>query len=267
MNKPKVLIKGAGDLATGVAHTLHTTGFGVLLTEISRPTAIRRQVAFAQAVYDGTMKVEGVKAILVTNIAAAIKEIEQGNIAVLADEQLVCLTKYAPEILIDATLAKKNTGLSRNMAPLVIALGPGFIAGEDADVVIETMRGHDLGRLIYAGSAAPDTGTPGEVGGKTTERLLRASASGKFRALKQIGDYVQTGKIVATCGNQPVYAQIEGFLRGILMDELQVSQGMKVGDIDPRCKYEHCFTISDKARALGGAVLTAIYNSQFIIHN
>lgn len=254
----RVLIKGAGDLATGVACVLHSVGFEILMTEISAPTAIRREVAFAQAVFQGSMVVENIQAKLVGDVDDALDAIEDGYIAVIIEEDLYNLGKFTPDVLVEATLAKYNTGVTKDMAPLTIALGPGFIAGVDVDIVIETMRGHDMCRLIFNGEAEPNTGIPGLVGGKGAERVLRASADGLFEPCRSIGETVKEGEIIAYCGGVPMTATIDGCLRGLLYPELTVTKGMKVGDIDPRCKTEHCFTISDKARALGGAVLTAI---------
>ncbi len=258
----RVMIKGAGDLATGVACILHQAGFELLMTDLPAPTAIRREVAFAQAAFQGSMQVEDIRADLVGDVGDAFDVIENGSIALLLDEHLESLPFFAPEVLVEATLAKHNTGIHKDMAPLVIALGPGFEAGVDADIVVETMRGHHMGRLITAGQAQPNTGTPGEVGGKSLERVLRATADGVFEPCCFIGQYVKAGEIIAYCGGVPMKAEIDGYLRGLLYPEMDVFTGMKVGDIDPRCEQGHCFTISDKARALGGAVLTAIMQWQ-----
>ncbi len=259
----RVLIKGAGDLATGVACSLYQAGFQILMTELPSPTVIRREVAFAQAVFQGAMEVEDVRANLVGDIDDAWEVIEDGNIPVVIDEELNILQYFQPDVLVEATLAKHNTGIHKDMAPFVIALGPGFVAGEDAHVVVETMRGHDLGRLIYSGAALPNTNTPGEIGGKSTERLLRATGDGLFESCAAIGQYVHAGDLIAYCGGIEMRAAIDGYLRGLLYPQLPVYKGMKVGDIDPRCEQSHCFTISDKARALGGSVLTAIMRWQF----
>ncbi|MCR4963483.1 MAG: EF2563 family selenium-dependent molybdenum hydroxylase system protein [Firmicutes bacterium] len=259
----RVLIKGAGDLATGVACSLYQAGFQILMTELSSPTVIRREVAFAQAVYQGWMEVEEVRAHLVGDLDDAWAVIEDGDIPILIDEDMDVLQLFQPDVLVEATLAKHNTGIDKDMAPLVVALGPGFIAGVDADVVVETMRGHNLGRLIYSGGALPNTNTPGVVGGKSTERLLRATGDGLFETCAEIGQFVHAGDLLAYCGGVEMTATIDGYLRGLLHPELPVFQGMKVGDIDPRCEQSHCFTISDKARALGGSVLTAIMRWQF----
>ncbi len=254
----KVLIKGAGDLATGIAHTLCQAGIIPLMTEIDQPTAIRRTVAFAEAVYCGEQKVEDVKSVLVDNLQAAYEQQACGNIPLIIDPELQILDEYQPDVLIEATLMKYNSGICADSAPLVIGMGPGFYAGLDVDVVIETMRGHDLGRLIFLGEAIPNTDTPGVIDGRSKERLLKSTSAGVFRPLRKISELVKAGEIVAYCGDQPMVALIDGCLRGLLHQDLVVYQGMKVGDVDPRGIPENCFTISDKARALGGAVLTAI---------
>lgn len=258
----RVLIKGAGDLATGVAQALHRAGMEILMTEIAGPLAVRRGVALAQAVFDGETRVEDVTGRRAADLAEAARIIADGAIPVLVDEQLSCLAQFAPQVLIEATLAKKNRGLTLDIAPFTIALGPGFTAGRDARVVIETMRGNDLGRLIYEGEALPDTGQPGVVAGVSLERLLRANAAGVFRHALEIGDLVEAGQTVAYCGDTPLTARISGCVRGLLQQGLTVKPGMKVGDIDPRPLPEICFSVSDKARALGGAALVAIMQWQ-----
>ena len=253
-----VLIKGAGDLASGVAHRLRKAAFSVVMTDIEEPTAIRRTVSFCQAVYDHQVEVEGIKGIHVNDEEEALRVVAKGDIPILIDPGAISKEILKPHVIVDAILAKRNLGTTISDADIVIALGPGFTAGIDAHAVIETKRGHDLGRVYLEGTAIPNTGIPGEVGGKSIERLLRASADGIFMGIRKIGDFVKVGDIVATCGGVPLKSQIDGYLRGILYDGLPVEAGMKVGDVDPRCERYHCFTISDKARALGGAVLEAI---------
>lgn len=253
-----VVIKGAGDLASGVAHRLHQAGFPVIMTEIPRPTVIRRAVAFAEAVYSGAVTVEGVTARLVTGPEEALTKATRGEIAVLVDPRAGVIATLRPEIVVDAIMAKTNLGTSMEQAPIVIALGPGFTAGRDAHAVVETRRGHYLGRVIWQGEALPNTGIPGEVMGYTEERVLRAPADGIFMGCKANGDLVTTGETVAMVGEVPLPARISGVLRGILHDGLEVTRGMKVGDIDPRGERDYCFTISDKARAIAGGVLEAI---------
>ena len=257
-----VLIRGAGDIATGVAVRLHRCGFSVLLTELPNPTAVRRTVAFSEAVYRGTASVEGITARLCESEATARTAIEQGEPAVMIDPAGESVSAFRPDVLVDAMLAKRNLGTQISDAPLVIALGPGFTAGVDCHCVVETMRGHTLGRCIYTGSALPNTGVPGSVGGYTRDRVLYAPAAGVFHAHQPIGAMVAAGDTVADVGGISIHAEIEGCLRGILPDGISVPAGMKAGDIDPRCAREHCFTVSDKALAIGGGVLEAILHWQ-----
>ncbi|HWQ58618.1 MAG TPA: selenium-dependent molybdenum cofactor biosynthesis protein YqeB [Clostridia bacterium] len=253
-----VLIRGAGDLATGVAIRLHHAGFRVVMTDIATPTAIRRTVAFSEAVRRGEATVEGVTAHLAKDVPAALEFIRAGSIAVLVDPEATCREALCPDALIDAILAKRNTGTKKSDAPVVIALGPGFTAGTDCHAAIETMRGHDLGRVYYEGSPLPDTGTPGEIAGQGAARVLRAPKDGVFTGIKQIGDLVEAGETVALVDGAPVAAALSGVLRGLLPGGIRVRAGMKSGDVDPRGNSEACFTVSDKARALGGAALEAI---------
>lgn len=252
-----VVVKGAGDLGSGVVWRLRRCGFPVVVLETPRPTVIRRGVAFATAVYRGTAVVEGVSARL-AEVAEVPALLEQGVVPVLVDPQGQSLPRLRPDVLVDAILAKRNTGTRRNDAPLVIALGPGFRAGEDCHAVVETARGHFLGRVYWQGEALPNTGIPGEVGGVSEARVVRAPAAGTFRALVQIGDGVQAGQPLAVVDGHEVTARIGGVVRGLLQDGLAVHAGMKVGDIDPRGERTHCFTISDKALAVAGGVLEAI---------
>jgi xanthine dehydrogenase accessory factor len=253
-----VVVKGGGDLATGVAHRLHRVGMKVIVTELAQPTVIRRAVAFASAVFERKVTVEGVVACRAKDAAQALALLPEGVVPVLIDPQASVVQELKPAVLVDAIIAKRNTGTRITDAPIVVALGPGFSAGLDAHAVIETNRGHDLGRVILEGQASPDTGIPGPVMGYASERVVRAPGGGLFRGVKAIGDRVEAGDVVARAGDQPVLAPISGVLRGLLADGLTVKEGMKVGDVDPRGVGGHCFTISDKARALGGSVLEAI---------
>ncbi len=228
------------------------------MLEVAQPTVIRRTVAFAETVYQEKCSVEGITACLATEAAAVAAILTQGNIAVMVDPQWESIAALRPVAVVDAIIAKRNLGTTLTEAPVVIGLGPGFTAGTDVHAVIETMRGHDLGRVIYQGSAIPDTGVPGEIAGYASERLLRATAKGVFRAKRQIADAVLAGDVVAEIGGVPLVAEISGILRGILRDGLNVVPGFKVGDIDPRCERQHCFTVSDKARAIGGGVVEAL---------
>jgi xanthine dehydrogenase accessory factor len=254
----KILVRGGGDLASGVVWRLHQSGFRVLVTEIPEPLAVRRKVAFCEAVYDGQAEVEGVRAVLVKDPEQVYGVWDQGAVPVLIDPAARCRRSIKPEGIVDAILAKKNLGTSVDDAPLVVALGPGFEAGKDAHFVVETQRGHNLGRLITTGSAAPDTGIPGPVQGITSDRLLRAPASGPWRNTMDIGDRVRKGDVVGTVQGQALYAAIDGVVRGLIRPGVTVSKGLKMGDIDPRGNRDFCFTISEKALAIAGGVLEAI---------
>jgi xanthine dehydrogenase accessory factor len=253
----RVLIRGAGDLATGVALSLHSSGFSVVMTEIAEPTAIRRAVAFAEAVFDGTAEVEGTTAerAPADGIDAVLG---RGRVAVVVDPRADTRHGYRPDVVVDAILAKRNLGTRIDFAPIVIALGPGFTAGVDVHAVIETMRGHELGRVITAGAARADTGVPGEIGGRAGERVLRAPVEGTVTLEKGIGDLAQAGETVMRVGGVAVTAPFDGCLRGLIHPGIRVTAGLKIGDIDPRGESRYAFMVSDKARALGRAVLEAI---------
>lgn len=253
-----VVVKGGGDLGTGVVYRLHRTGMRVLVTELPYPLVIRRGVALATAIYQKVVEVEG----MVGRHVASDREIatawQKGEVPVLIDPQASVVSRLRPTVLVDATMAKKNLGTRIDAAPIVIGLGPGFVAGVDSHAVIETQRGHYLGRAIYAGSAAPDTGVPGSTRSVTSSRVLRAPVTGRFETVCQIGDQVQIGQVLAHVDSEPVRAAIDGVVRGILANGLHVEAGLKVGDVDPRGVIEHCFHISDKALAVGGGVLEAV---------
>jgi xanthine dehydrogenase accessory factor len=257
-----VIIKGAGDLASGIALRLRHAGFDIAMTEIAFPLTVRRTVAFSQAVYEGRAQVEDTAAVLVRDEAGMDAALARKEIAVLVDPAAAIIRQVKPAVLVDAIMAKKNTGTAIDDAPAVICAGPGFTAGLDCHAVIETARGHTLGRVITGGGALPNTGVPGEIGGYTTERLLRTGADGVFEALAAIGDTVREGDAVALvrggAGEVPIRAAIRGILRGLLPSGIMVAKGMKAGDIDPRCERSHCFTVSDKALAVAGGVLEAI---------
>lgn len=253
-----VLIKGAGDLATGIAYRLKKSGFDIVMTEIDNPTTVRRTVAFSQAIFDNEIEIEGIKGIKVNNINEIHKEIKKGNIPIIIDKEANIIKKLKPKVVVDAIIAKKNLGTSINDAPIVIGVGPGFEAKKDCHLVIETKRGHYLGKVIEEGSAIPNTGVPGNIGGYTKERIIRASSNGKIRSVVKIGDYVKKDEVVAYIDDVEVLAEIDGIVRGMLQEGIEVFKGMKSGDIDPRCEKNHCFTISDKARSIGGGVLEAI---------
>lgn len=252
-----VIIRGAGDLATGVAHRLHRSGFRVLLLEVDQPLVVRRTVSFAQAVIDGETEVEGVRARKIDTPADVETAWQQGLIPVLVDPGATVLKELKADVVIDATLAKRDTGMRQNMAPLTIALGPGFEAGKQVRIVIETNRGHDMGRLIFKGAAEPDTGTPGLVKGYAAERVLRSPCSGAVKHVVDIGARVKKGDSICFVEDKPVLAEFDGVVRGLIMNGREVPKGLKIGDVDPRIET-NCYTISDKARALGGSALEAI---------
>ncbi|WP_036931935.1 selenium-dependent molybdenum cofactor biosynthesis protein YqeB [Proteocatella sphenisci] len=254
----KVLIKGGGDIASGIACRLFECGFSIIMTEIPKPTAIRRSVSFCTAVYEGAFELEGIKAILCKDISDCLFAISNANIGVIVDELAQIKNEWKPDIIIDAILAKKNLGLEKDDAPITIGIGPGFCAQIDCDCVIESQRGHNLGRCIYDGYASPNTGVPGDIGGYSKERVIKSPSSGIYNAVLPIGSYVKKGHILALVDDVPVLASIDGILRGQLKGGLFVQSGMKVADIDPRAQIEHCFSVSDKARSLGGGVLEAI---------
>lgn len=253
-----ILIKGAGDIATGIAVRLKNAGMQVVMTEIAIPTTVRRSVAFSRAVYEGSAVVENITAKLVLDFAQIPAVLQRDEIPVLIDPRCEVLKSIHFDAVVDSILAKKNLSTDPTQAPVVIGVGPGFSVPQDCHCVIETQRGHDLGRCIYQGCAAKNTGIPGEIGGYTVERLLRAPCDGIFHPILAIGDIVKAGQTVAMVDDQSVTAQIDGIVRGLLQDNVPVKAGMKSGDIDPRGCYEHCFTVSDKARAVGGGVLEAI---------
>ena len=254
----KILIRGAGDIATGIALRLYRAGMQVVMTDLSAPTAIRRTVCFSEAIRHGTAVVEGVEACLAENAAEARKIAESGRVAVLVDPEAACVKTLRPDALVDAILAKRNLGTKIDDAPIVVGVGPGFTAGEDCHAVIETMRGHTLGRVIYSGSAIPNTNVPGLIGGFAGERVLRAPADGAFRSVHRIGDLVKAGDVAGYVSGEPMVCTIDGVLRGLIADGIPVRKGMKSGDVDPRGEISYCQTASDKAIAIGGGVLQAI---------
>ena len=257
----KIVMKGAGDVASGIAHRLFKANFThILMTEIPEPLSVRRSVSFCEAVWEGAMEVEGVRAELIDNLGALTGVWERHCIAVIVDPRWTVIETLKPDVVIDAVMAKKNIGTKPQEAPLVIGVGPGFSAPEDVHAVVESNRGHNLGRTIYRGSAEPYTGVPGSVLGFTTERVLRSPAAGKVRHAKKIGDYIKKDEIVLYVGDVPVRGPFDGVLRGLIR-EIEVAAGEKIGDIDPRGLAEYCTTISDKARAVGGGVLEAVMHA------
>ena len=273
--KDLIVVRGAGDLATGTIHRLKKAGFRLLVLEAEHPAAIRRQVALSEAVYAGSARVEDVEAVRMDVDLAEKKnrkelleqEMERiwkkDGVPVLVDPAGLSIAALRPAVVVDAILAKKNLGTTKEMAPLVIALGPGFTAGEDVDVVVETKRGHNLGRVIRSGSAVPNTGIPGIIGGYGKERVMHAQAEGILRNAASIGDIVEARAVIAEIetekGTVPVEASLSGLLRGLIRDGYPVTKGFKIADIDPRKEeLQNCFTISDKARCIAGSVLEVI---------
>lgn len=251
-----IIVRGGGDLATGVVQKLHRAGLPLLVLETERPTAIRRSVALCEAVYERTAVVEDIYCRLIQDADKMAACHAAGEVPLMVDHSGECIAGLKPAAVIDAIIAKRNLGTNRGMAPITIALGPGFCAGEDVDAVIETMRGHDLGRLLLEGAALPNTGVPGELGGKSAERVIHSPCDGEVRAVREIGDVLHPSEVALYVGDQPVAARFKGLLRGLIRSGLTVNKGMKIGDIDPRIDVDWR-TISDKARCLGGAVLEA----------
>lgn len=266
-----VVVRGGGDIATGTIYKLVKCGFAVLVLEIENPSAIRRNVAFCEAVYEGKMQVEDMNCYRAENLNQAKEIMRTGSPALLIDPSGECIRQLKEMndgewnyiALVDAILAKKNLGTTKDMAPLTIGLGPGFCAGEDVNVVIETKRGHNLGRIIRQGSAYPNTGIPGIIGGYGAERVIHAPAAGRMKNRSKIGDIVEAGQVLAVIegedGSTEVSATIDGLLRGLIRDDYPVTKGFKIADIDPRKEeLANCFTISDKARCIAGSVLEVI---------
>lgn len=259
-----ILVRGGGDLATGVVHRLWSAGLRVLVLETAHPAAIRRQVSLCEAVYEGETTVEGMRGVRVDSLTQAAAVWADHAVPILVDPKGACIPEAKPAVVVDAIIAKKNLGTTRDMAPLTIALGPGFVAGQDVDVVVETKRGHKLGRIIREGAAAPNSGVPGVIGGYGAERVIHAQAGGVFRNLHSIADFVEAGEPIAEIETPdgerlPVVTQISGILRGLLRDGYPVIPGFKVADVDPRrSELENCFLISDKARCIAGSVLELV---------
>ena len=261
--KNLILVRGGGDLATGTIYKLKKSGFPVLILETAAPSAIRRNVAFCEAVYQGAQTVEDMTCYLAESLEQALEFLEEGKLTVLVDPEGRSIPSLKPMAVVDAILAKKNLGTCRAMAPITVALGPGFEAGIDVDAVVETQRGHNLGRVLWQGHAAPNTGIPGIIGGYGKERVIYSPAAGILHNLCRITDTVKKGQTIGFIEgegeNIPVTATLDGLLRGLLRDGYPVPKGFKIADIDPRVEeYENCFTISDKSRCIAGGVLEAI---------
>lgn len=261
--KNLIVVRGGGDLATGSVYKLKKSGFPVLILEVAKPSAIRRNVAFCEAVYQGNQTVEDMTCHLAQSLEQAEALLREDKLTVLVDPLGESISKLKPLAVVDAILAKKNLGTKRNMAPITVALGPGFVAGADVDAVVETKRGHNLGRVLWSGSAAANTGIPGIIGGFGKERVIHCPAKGILRNVKHITDTVSKGEVIALVetenGTVPVEATLDGILRGLIRDGYPVNVGFKMADIDPRAEeYNNCFTISDKARCIAGGVLEAV---------
>lgn len=253
-----IVIRGGGDLASGIAHRLHRSGFKVIILEVENPTAIRREVSFSEAIYRGEIEIEGILGVHVRNKSSLEKAIEGGYIPVYVDPRAEILKDLPSDFLIDAIIAKRNLGTNKSMAKYTVGVGPGFEAGVDVDLVVETNRGHSLGKVLFKGMAAANTGVPGPVLSYTNERVLRAGEDGLIENFYKIGDCVKIGDKISSVGGSDIICQIDGILRGIIKEGIYVTKGMKIGDIDPRGVEDYAFTISDKARAIGGGVLEAI---------
>ena len=262
MERELVVVKGGGDLASGVIARLVRIGLPVIVTELPQPTFVRRTVSFGAALYEGEITIEGLTARRVTSPDEALAILAAGAIPVLADPDGAVIHRLHPGAIVDAIMAKYNTGTALADAPRVIALGPGFTAGVDCHAVVETNRGHNLGRVLWQGSAEPNTGVPGEIGGKSRERVLRAPAAGYLVPQVEIGATVTAGTVVATVAGESITAPFTGVLRGLLHPAVAVTAGMKIGDLDPRAAPAHCFTISDKASAIGGGVVEALLTAR-----
>lgn len=257
----RVIVRGGGDLASGAILRLRRAGFAVIVLELPAPVLVRRTVCFGDAVFSGERIVEDISARLCTTRDHIETSLSNGAVPVLIDPSGDWLPKLNPAVIVDARMEKVNLGTTMDDAPCVIALGPGFTAGIDCHAVIETNRGHHLGRVIYAGAAEPDTGEPGVMQGHSHSRVLRAPADGHVQPCAEIGDPVEAGQVIAMVADQPVTAAFRGMLRGLIHERVAVTRGMKIGDLDPRAVREHCFTVSDKSLAVGGGVLEAVMRS------
>ncbi|WP_413701809.1 selenium-dependent molybdenum cofactor biosynthesis protein YqeB [Psychromonas sp. KJ10-10] len=253
-----VVIRGAGDIATGIAVRLHNCGFKVVMTDIALPTMIRSSVSFGQCLYGKAQQVEGITAVEAKDCQAVFDILNQQQIPVIIDEDASLIKQLKAPFLVDAILAKRNLGTHKSMAPITIALGPGFNAGIDCDAVIETNRGHYLGRVIYQGPSQENTGIPGNIAGFTYQRVVRSPCTGIFKSVVKLGDIVKEGDLIAQVNDKPVVAPLNGMVRGLLNDGLEVEQNFKIADIDPRGLKADYTTVSDKARAIGGGVLEAM---------
>lgn len=272
--KELIVIRGGGDLASGVIQKFHRSGFNVIILEIEKPNFIRRKVCYGAAIYEGEVNLEESISKFIGNLKEEKTEVfanlekcfNENKIPVIVDENMEilnviktqCSSEYKVVAVIDAIIAKRNLGMKNDLAPITIALGPGFCAGKDVDIVVETMRGHNLARLIFQGEAIPNTGVPGLIGGEAELRVMHSPADGILKIVRDIGEIVEKNQVIATVDDTQVIATISGLIRGMITDGLYVKKGLKICDIDPRKEeYKNCFTISDKARSLGGGALEA----------
>lgn len=272
--KELIVIRGGGDLASGVIQKFHRSGFNVIILEIEKPNFIRRKVCYGAAIYEGEVNLEESISKFIGNLKEEKTEVfanlekcfNENKIPVIVDENMEilnviktqCSSEYKVVAVIDAIIAKRNLGMKNDLAPITIALGPGFCAGKDVDIVVETMRGHNLARLIFQGEAIPNTGVPGLIGGEAELRVMHSPADGILKIVRDIGEIVEKNQVIATVNDTQVIATISGLIRGVITDGLYVKKGLKICDIDPRKEeYKNCFTISDKARSLGGGALEA----------
>lgn len=254
----KVLVRGGGDLASAVIHKLWRSGFKVLVYDLPLPSCVRRTVSFCNAIIEGQWEVEGVRGTFIKELSEIEDCFARKEIPVSTLPEAELTGYFQPDVFIDATVSKKAPNYDKNFAPLVIALGPNIMAGRDAHVVVETKRGHYLGSLIYEGSASLNTGVPGDVGGFSSDRVIRAPHAGRVQHIREIGDTVEQNEPICQVGDQVVRAAVPGVIRGLIVQGYEAHQGLKIGDIDPRNDLRQCYSISDKGRNIAGGVLEAI---------
>ncbi|MGL5616521.1 MAG: selenium-dependent molybdenum cofactor biosynthesis protein YqeB [Sarcina sp.] len=258
-NEDLIIFRGGGDIATGSIQKVKRAGFNVLVLEVEKPSSIRRYVSLSEAIYDGRTIVEDIEAVKANNLDEVKEIIKNNKIAIMVDPKGESIKELKPLAVIDAILAKRNLGTDKTMAPITIGLGPGFEAGVNVDIVIETMRGHNLGRLLFEGKPLDNTGVPGEIAGVSGDRVIYSEADGVIKNIAKISDYVEKGQVIAVVGDTEIKSKISGILRGIIKDGYEVKKGLKIADVDPReNQKKNCFTISDKARNVGGATLEAL---------
>ncbi|MFQ5498898.1 MAG: selenium-dependent molybdenum cofactor biosynthesis protein YqeB [Candidatus Zixiibacteriota bacterium] len=253
-----VVVRGAGEMASGVIRRLIVSGFKVVALEQAEPSCIRRTVCFAEAMFDSQVTVDGVTAVRVDDLDQIDLLLHRNQVPVLCDPEAATVNMIKPSVLVDARMLKNRIDTTLDLAPIVIGLGPGFVVGRNSHAAVETNRGFDLGRVLYTGSPLADTGRPAEIGGVSTKRLIRSPADGVFRESRQIGDHLVYGETVGTVGVHAVIAETAGTLRGLIRSGLTVHMGQKIGDVDPRGFPDYCFRISDKANAIAGGVLEAV---------